>query len=102
VSRSGPFNPPAFDESFYNPQLEKPFLNGYYTFRSTDGNNIYPDDGSTVGTGIFSALLSSNIINSIGMRFRTDHLFASQERSYTTIDWTSTGHELYGQITDSF
>ena len=102
VSRSGPFNPPAFDESFYNPQLEKPFLNGYYTFRSTDGNNIYPDDGSTVGTGIFSALLSSNIINSVGMRFRTDHLFASQERSYTTIDWTSTGHELYGQITDSF
>lgn len=102
VSRSGPFNPPAFDESFYNPQLEKPFLNGYYTFSSTDGNNIYPDDGSTVGTGIFSALLSSNIINSVGMRFRTDHLFASQERSYTTIDWTSAGHELYGQITDSF
>jgi len=102
VSRSGPFDPPAFDESFYNPQLEKPFINGYYTFRNTEDSTIYPDDSSTTSSGIFNALLSSNIINSVGFRFRTDHLFSSQERTYTTIDWTSSGHELHGKITDSF
>ena len=102
VSRSGPFDPPAFDESFYNPQLEKPFINGYYTFRNTEDNTIYPDDSSTTNSGIFNGLLSNNIINSVGFRFRTDHLFSSQERAYTTIDWTSSGHELHGKITDSF
>jgi hypothetical protein len=102
---SGPFNPYEFDFSFYNPQLNTPFLNGYFSFNNDSNGfiisdsipNITPVSGQYVG--------SYNKIKNIGLRFNSSSLF-SQSTPYRSIDWTSiAGYEnnnLFGFICDSY
>ena len=102
---SGPFSPYEFDFSFYNPQLNTPFLNGYFSFNhDSDGfivsdsiPNITPISGQYIG--------SYNSIKNIGLRFNSTSAFADST-PYTTIDWTSIdgyeNHSLYGLISDSY
>ncbi|NDG32066.1 hypothetical protein EB118_18570, partial [bacterium] len=99
----GPFDPLDFGFSFYNPQLEEPFLNGYFDFNKVTNNvlrssseNIYHISGLMVG------LSQGSITKNIGLRFNSSGIHSHQERSYKTLDWTTTGHELYGHILDSF
>jgi len=100
---SGPFDPLDFDFAFYNPQLEEPFLNGHFKFRNRDGNVILSNstDEENSLSGLFSGDLSNSLVRNIGLRFKTDSLF-SHQTPYTTLDWTTEGHELYGHILDSF
>lgn len=100
---AGPFDPLDFNFAFYNPQLEEPFLNGYFDFNNLNGNVLlssYDNNLSTSGTIIGAS--PSSLIRNMGLRFNSSGIFDNQERSYKTLDWTSSGHELYGQILDSF
>lgn len=102
---SGPFSPYEFDFSFYNPQLNTPFLNGYFSFNNDIGGfiisdslpNITPISGEYVG--------SYSKIKNIGLRFNSSSLF-DQSTLYKTIDWTSIdGYEnddLSGLICDAY
>ncbi len=101
---SGPFDPVSFDFAYYNPQLEQPFLSGYFDFNNFNNNSVISSLENNVSnlSGIFNSNLSESIIRNIGLRFNDDILFNSQERTYKTLDWTYSGHELYGQILDSF
>ena len=100
---SGPFDPLDFNFAFYNPQLEEPFLNGYFDFNKLNGNVLlssYDNNLSTSGTIIGAN--SNSLIRNIGLRFNSSGIFNHQERLYKTLDWTSSGHELHGHILDSF
>jgi hypothetical protein len=100
---SGPFDPLDFSFAFYNPQLEEPFLNGYFDFNKLNGNILLSSyDGNLKTSGIISGASSNSLIRNIGLRFNNSGIFDHQERLYKTLDWTSTGHELYGHILDSF
>ena len=100
---SGPFDPLDFNFAFYNPQLEEPFLNGYFDFNKLNGNVLLSSyDGNLNTSGIISGASSNSLIRNIGLRFNSSGIFDHQERLYKTLDWTSAGHELYGQILDSF
>ena len=100
---SGPFDPLDFNFAFYNPQLEEPFLNGYFDFNKLNGNVLLSSYDSNLSTsGIVSGASSNSLIRNIGLRFNSSGIFNHQERLYKTLDWTSAGHELYGHILDSF
>jgi hypothetical protein len=100
---SGPFDPLDFNFAFYNPQLEEPFLNGYFDFNKLNGNVLLSSyDGNLNTSGIISGASSNSLIRNIGLRFNSSGIFDHQERLYKTLDWTSTGHELYGHILDAF
>lgn len=103
-AKAGPFNAIEFDFSFFNPALEHPFLYGYYDFNITDGNSIYSsleDNSDNIGT--YNGVLENALINSVGMRFKSNSLLSSQHNTnYSSIDWTYQGHDLYGKIMDSF
>jgi len=101
--KSGPFQADQFDLAFENPPLYYPFTAGHYLFNDVDGNTIYSDQNPEISyTGIYNNTLSDNFVKNVGMRFDTDKLFATQDREYKTIDWTTEGHELHGQIMDGF
>ena len=102
---SGPFDPYQFDFSFYNPQLNTPFLNGYFSFNN-DSNGFIVSDNIPNITPISGQYIGSyNSIKNIGLRFNSASAFA-ESTSYTTIDWTSINgyenHSLYGLISDSY
>ena len=97
----GPFDPNAFDFSYYNPIIEYPFLSGYFNFSNTSGNVVFGDNVSHI-SGIFNSSLANSLHQNIGWRFSTDYLFDNQTSGYKTTDWTYEGHELYGQIADAF
>lgn len=102
---SGPFDPYQFDFSFYNPQLNIPFLNGYFSFNN-DSNGFIVSDSIPNITPISGQYIGSyNSIKNIGLRFNSASAFADST-SYTTIDWTSIdgyeNHSLYGLISDSY
>ena len=102
---SGPFDPYQFDFSFYNPQLNTPFLNGYFSFNN-DSNGFIVSDSIPNITPISGQYIGSyNSIKNIGLRFNSASAF-SESTSYTTIDWTSINgyenHSLYGLISDSY
>jgi len=100
---AGPFDPLDFNFAFYNPQLEAPFLDGYFDLNKIDGNVILSSSESSANlSGIIVGGEINNIIRNIGLRFNSSGIFTHQERLYKTLDWTSTGHELYGHILDSF
>lgn len=102
---NGPFYPLSFDFSFYNPELERPFLDGFYDFTNIVDNFILSNrigDKTSSVSGTFNSNLSSSIIDNIGLRFNSNKLFINQKRNYKTIDWTTSGHELEGKILDSF
>lgn len=98
----GPFNQNQFAFFDYqNDQRLNPFLNGYFTFSNDSGNLILSDNiGSSVP---ISGLLvgSYNKVSNIGSRFNNNSLF-NHATNYTTIDWTTPGHELHGKIADSY
>lgn len=115
---NGPFDTNMFDFSFYAPQINHPFIFGYYNFNNLDDatypTTIYrnnsaieniPFDSSTNltvdGTGLVRTIVNNN-----GLRFNSDSLFSALTTSHKTIDWTSiTGYEqdpLYGKISDSY
>jgi hypothetical protein len=102
---SGPFDPYQFDFSFYNPQLNTPFLNGYFSFNN-DSNGFIISDNIPNITPISGEYIGSyNKIKNIGLRFNSTSAF-SASTSYKTIDWTSIdGYEnnsLYGLISDAY
>lgn len=101
---AGPFDPSAFSFAFANPQLDQPFLLGYYDFNITDGNSIFSslDTSSANIVAQYSDNLASNTIRNIGLRFNSNSIFVDQERQYKTLDWATSGHELYGKIFDGF
>ncbi len=94
---NGPYNPNQFDFSFFNPEANHPFLNGYYDFTNSSGNWIISSDFANSGyyTG------SNNILKNLGWRFSNTQLF-SNPTDYTTIDWTQDDNPLYGHLIDSF
>lgn len=104
---NGPFDASSYDFSFYNPEVHDPFLSGYYDFTRTQDKFIL---SNAIGafpagsiSGEFNGNLDSSIIENIGLRFNSSGLFPStQQRSYRTIDWTPSDHELNGRILDSF
>lgn len=102
---AGPFDPYNFDFSFYKPQLNVPFLDGYFSFNKDTNNNIISDSvyNSTPISGTYVGNYTK--ISNKGLRFNSTSLFSSPT-TYTTIDFTSiTGyenHELYGLISDSY
>lgn len=101
----GPFQQTVFDFSFYNPQLNAPFLNGHFDFNEVDGNFILPNQQnilSDYASGYFNGTMESSVIENLGLRFNSSGLFTNQQRAYKTIDWTQSGHELDGKILDSF
>jgi hypothetical protein len=102
---SGPFNPYEFDFSFYNPQLNTPFLNGYFSFNNDIGNTIVSDSLPNITTSTGTYIGSYNKIKNIGLRFNSSSLF-SQSTPYKSIDWTSiAGYEndnLFGLICDAY
>ncbi|NBO99633.1 MAG: hypothetical protein EBU90_05840 [Proteobacteria bacterium] len=99
----GPFDAIDFDFSFYNPQLDQPFLSGYFDFNNIENNTVLSSlEDINYISGIFNSDLNTSLIKNLGLRFNSESLFASQERTYKTIDWTESGHELYGHILDSF
>lgn len=102
---AGPFDPLDFSFAFENPQLEEPFLNGHFKFRNVnvDNNVILSNSTNEFNdlSGIFHGYLNSSLIKNIGLRFKNQSLFP-HSTSYTTLDWTTPGHELYGKIIDAF
>ena len=104
---NGPFDGSSYDFSFYNPEVHDPFLSGYYDFTRTQdkfvlSNAIGAFPAGSI-SGQFNGNLDSSIIENIGLRFNSSGLFPStQQRSYRTIDWTPSDHELNGRILDSF
>ena len=115
---NGPFDTNMFDFAFYAPQINHPFIFGYYNFNNLDDatypTTIYrnnsaieniPFDSSTNltvdGTGLVRTIVNNN-----GLRFNSDSLFAALTTPHKTIDWTSiAGYEqdpLYGKISDSY
>ena len=100
---SGPFDPLDFNFAFYNPQLEEPFLNGYFDFNKIDGDVVVSAyENSTDLSGIVTGGNPNGLIRNIGLRFNSSGIFSYQERSYKTLDWTYSGHELHGHILDAF
>jgi hypothetical protein len=108
----GPYNPNQFDFSFYNPEAETPFLNGYFTFNYDVGNNIISNP-SLSESSITGVLVGSyNKITNLGLRFNDEQLFSGPDIntfSYTTTDWTRLSSNLdplcsglVGKISDSF
>jgi hypothetical protein len=94
---NGPYDPNQFGFSFYNPQADHPFLNGYFDFNNTSGNWIISNDYSV--SGYYNG--NSDILKNIGWRFNNTQLF-NNNKDYTTIDWTQSADSLYGRISDSF
>lgn len=94
---NGPYHATAFDFSFYNPEANSPFLDGYYDFTNVSGNFIISDDYAY--SGYYNG--SETILKNIGWRFKTDQLFP-HSTDYTTIDWAQSGDSLYGKICDAF
>lgn len=94
---NGPYHATAFDFSFYNPEANSPFLNGYYDLTNTSGNFIISDDYAY--SGYYNG--SETILKNIGWRFKTEQLFP-HSTDYTTIDWAQSGDPLYGKICDAF
>lgn len=102
---NGPFIYSAFDFSFYNPQILRPFIDGFYNFDKIADNfvlsNKIGDIDSNI-SGLFTGDIQNSLIKNIGLRFNSDSLFDSQERLYKTIDWTYSGHELHNKLFDAF
>jgi hypothetical protein len=101
----GPYNPNEFNFAFNNPQLNTPFLNGYFTFNYNDGNIIQSDyiGNNTAYSGIYNGIYTK--IKNLGLRFNDVSLF-DYPTDFTTIDWTSIAgyenNELYGKIVDAY
>jgi len=100
---AGPFDPLDFSFSFYNPQLEEPFLNGYFDFNKINDDVILSTSEDTNHiSGLLIGKNENTLIRNVGLRFNASGLFQNQERSYKTLDWTNSSHDLYGHILDSF
>jgi hypothetical protein len=114
---NGPYDPRAFDFSFYNPEVNVPFLSGYFNFNQTTGNVILSEAlGNNLGnvSGLYVGDLQNSLISNIGNRFRNNDIFSTQlpgyNSQYRTIDWTSlssgqmsfVNDPLYGKISDSY
>ena len=101
IYRESPFNSYEFDFSFEINQKDAPFSLGLYDFNNVDlsNNTIYSLDG--LNSGVFTSSLSGSLIENIGLRFNSNSLF-SHATPHTTIDWTEAGHELHGNIYDTF
>lgn len=94
---SGPYNINQFDFSFYNPESDHPFLNGYFDFNHTSGRYILSTD--YLNSGYYNG--SDSILKNIGLRFNNSQLF-NIATSYTTIDWTQNNDSIYGKIIDAY
>lgn len=94
---SGPYDPNQFDFSFYNPENNNPFLNGYFDLTKSSGNYIVSENYQY--SGYYNG--SNSILKNIGLRFNNQQLFP-HSTNYTTIDWTQSGDPLYGKICDAF
>ena len=112
---NGPFSAAEFDYSFYNPEIERPFLSGYFNFNYDSGSNIF---SLPLGSGLGS--LSGKYVGNcekyqnLGLRFKNNNIFTNQLVGYTgnysSLDWTLLssgsnnfiGHPLYGKICDAY
>ena len=116
---NGPFDPHMFGFDYENPQLDYPFVSGFFDFADiTNGDTtISSKDLSswfTPLTGTISTTYTDYLFKNIGWRFKDQDIFTDDKPGWTspykTTDWTSltnggqdfTSHELYGQIADAF
>ena len=60
------------------------------------------DFGNVSISGDFNSNISNSLTRNIGLRFNNSGLFDTNIRSYKTIDWCPTGHELEGKILDAY
>lgn len=94
---NGPYNPNEFDFSYYNPEADQPFLNGYFDFNNSSGNWIISQDYSA--SGYYNG--DKEILKNIGWRFNSEQLF-DKVTNYKTLDWAENDDYLYGKISDAF
>lgn len=108
----GPYNPNQFDFSFYNPEADTPFLNGYFTFNYDVGNSIIANPSLSESSITGTLVGPYNKITNLGLRFNDEQLFSGPNInpfSHTTTDWTRllsnpnpSCSGLIGKISDSF
>ena len=94
---NGPYDPNQFDFSFYNPEADHPFLNGYFNLNNTSGNWIISSDYSS--SGYYNG--SNSILQNIGWRYNSDQLF-TKSTDYKTLDWAEPSNLFYGKLSDAF
>ena len=97
-----PFDAEAFDFSYERNTKNQPFLLGYFDFNKVVNNAFMDDFGDVSISGLFNSNISDSLTRNIGLRFNNSSLFDSNIRSYKTIDWCPTGHELEGKILDAY
>ena len=103
---NGPFNPVQFGYGFYNPELETPFMSGFYDFTRVQDNFVLSNPigafAAGAASGFFNSDANASIIENIGLRFNSSGIFDTSQRPYKTLDWVQSDHELKGRISDSF
>ena len=103
---NGPFNPVQFGYGFYNPELETPFMSGFYDFTRVQDNFVLSNPigafDAGAASGFFNSDANASIVENIGLRFNSSGIFDTSQRSYKTLDWVQSDHELNGRISDSF
>jgi hypothetical protein len=103
---SSAFDAEAFDFSVARSTRNHPFLLGFYDFNilavNGAGQDIVKDTNGDTVSGVFNSNMSESLTRNIGLRFNSSGLFPSNVRSYKSIDWCQSGHELEGQILDSY
>ena len=97
-----PFDAEAFDFSYGRETKNHPFLLGYFDFNKVVNNTFMDDFGNVSISGDFNSNISNSLTRNIGLRFNNSGLFDTNIRSYKTIDWCPTGHELEGKILDAY
>lgn len=96
--KRGPFSTVEFDYSFEQLQQDYPFTMGYYDFNTKFANSVLSNISNVSGT--FSGNLQNSIYKNLGWRLNSNALYGN--RNVRSIDWTYSGHELYGKIFDAF
>ncbi len=96
--KRGPFDTTEFDYSFEQLQQDYPFTMGYYDFNNRTNNSI--SSNITNNSGVFFGNLQNSIYKNLGWRLNSNAIYSN--RNTRSIDWTYSGHELYGKIFDAF
>ena len=98
---NGPYNPEEFGFSFYNPEADTPFLDGYFDLTNIQNGFVLANNHpySVALSGYYNG--SQQALKNIGLRLNSNSLFP-YSTSYTTIDWAQNGDPLYGKICDAY
>ena len=98
---NGPYNPEEFGFSFYNPEADTPFLDGYFDLTNIQNGFVLANNHpySAALSGYYNG--SQQALKNIGLRLNSNSLFP-YSTPYTTIDWAQNGDPLYGKICDAY